>query len=118
MPTPQQIFLYVNGTLSADQSALNMIAGPGLTIVPQVGGGVIFTATGGISPGSLNPYSGVPAGSIPGSTFTTPYALVMATVFVNGLALLPTSYTQSTETFTLTTALETGDSIFIQGFYS
>ena len=114
---PQQIFLYVNGTLSSDQSALNLVGGPGVTIVPQVGGGVVFSATGGITPGSLSPYSDVPSGTIPGNTFTTPHTLVMATLYVNGLALLPTSYAQSGEAFTLTTALETGDTIYIQGWY-
>jgi hypothetical protein len=117
MATPQQIFLYVNGTLSSDQGALNLLAGPGVTIVPQVGGGVILSATGGITPGTLSPYSGVPSGSIPGSVFTVPHNLSVSTIYVNGIALLPSNYSQSGETFTLATALETGDVIFIQGWY-
>jgi hypothetical protein len=115
--TPQQIFLFVNDTLSSDQSSLNLIQGPGVTIVPRVGGGVLFSASGGIAPGTLSPYSGVPSGAIPGDTFTTPQTLSSATVYVNGLCLLPTNYAQSGTTFTLAIPLVETDSIFIQGWF-
>jgi hypothetical protein len=113
----QQIFVSVNGTLSSDQSALNLVQGPGVTIQPRVGGGVLISASGGITPGSLSPLSEIPEGSIPGQTFTTSQTLVTATVYINGLAQLPTSYSQNGTTFTLATPLVENDAIMIQGWF-
>lgn len=117
--TDQQIILFVNGVPNASQNMLNLIAGTGIQIAPQVGGGVIVTAIGGIAPGTLMTFEGVPSGDIPGNTFTTLFAPVQASVIVNGLTLIPgVGYTLSGSTITLTTPLVVGDTIYVTGLHS
>ena len=117
--TEQLIVLSTNNVPTASQNTLNIVACDGMTIESQANGAATFSLTDGITPGSLFPYCGVPIGTIPGSAFTVPFELVAATVtvFVNGLALLPTAYTQDGVTFILTAPLETGETIAISGFY-
>jgi hypothetical protein len=114
----QQILLETNGTPNASQNTLNLVAGTNVILQTEPGSGVIINSTGGSETG-LQPFEGVPSGSIPGNVFTilgiTPQ---QTNVIVNGLTLIPgIGYSQSGATITLTTALETGDTIYCTGLY-
>jgi hypothetical protein len=117
--TEQLIVLSTNNVPIASQNTLDFIAGDGsITIAAQGNGSVVFSVDG-IEPDSLYPYAGVPSGSIPGAVFTVPFTLTaLVSVFVNGVKLLPSSYTQAGTTFTLATPLVWGDSIMISGLHS
>jgi hypothetical protein len=117
--TEQLLALFTNNVPTASQNMLDLVGtGPGVTLVSEPDGTVIFSVDDS-TPGSLFPFAGVPLGS--GNVFTVPFELVPATVtvFVNGLALLPISYTFTDgTTITLVSALGETDTIFVQGFHS
>lgn len=113
----QQILLETNGVPNASQNTLNLIAGSNILLTVQVGGGVIITSVGGGGSG-LTPFEGVPSGSIPGSVFVTPVVPVQCSVTINGLTMTPgIGYSIAGDTITLTTELETGDSIYVRGWF-
>jgi hypothetical protein len=114
--TEQLIVLFTNSVPTASQNTLNIIAESGLSVTSQDDGSVIISADSATS-GAYFPYTGTPSGSIPGAVFTIPYDLALATVFVDGLAQSPSSYTQDGETFVLSEPLADGDTIYISGFY-
>jgi hypothetical protein len=117
--TEQLLALFTNNVPTASQNMLDLVGtGPGVTLVSEPDGVVIFSVDDSV-PGALFPFAGVPLGS--GNVFTVPFEFVPATVtvFVNGLALLNSSYTLTDgTTFTLATPLGETDTIFISGFHS